>query len=212
MKKLLALTLAILMVFSLTACSTLLDQFGALTGKKFERGTVSGRKYESNFIGIGCELSAEWKYKSDAEIKEMNNIVSDMMDEEIAEAMEEGAVLYDMMAISSNGRDNILVTLEKVNPVALKKLDISKNFEKAYASVASSFQNMGYTDVEHTISTGSIDGKTFETMKITGRINGISMYQINFCVKCNGYLASVAITTMGADRTADLMQTFYIID
>ena len=206
MKKLIAVTLAAVLCLSLCACG-IVDM---PPNREFSLGTVEGLKYENKFIGIGCELDTGWSFKTEEEIRELNNFTQDMMDKDLQEALKNATVVYDMMAMGPNQADNIIVNLEKVPNARLMTLDLAKNCETLFPSVESSLKNVGYTNITHSIETVKVGGKDFTAMKLQASLYGASMYQTNFFVKCNGYLASVAITTMGINNVDNLLSNFYI--
>lgn len=217
MKKLLALLMALVMVFTFAACGTNNgDIRGEQTGgesseAEFSLGSASGLTYESKFIGIGCKLDEGWTFYTDAQIKELNNVAEDMAGEEYSEAMKNATVVYDMYAVSGNQTDNISVNLEKANAVQLLTLDIAKNFEAVYPTLKTSLENIGCTDVNYTLGKVTIGGKEFDCMDVTSKINGIAMYQKLVAKKCNGYLANITITTVNEDATDDIIAKFYLV-
>ena len=54
------------LALTLTAC--------AAGQKTFQRGSVEGRTYTSEFLGLTCTAPEEFAYLSDQEIAEMNSI------------------------------------------------------------------------------------------------------------------------------------------
>jgi hypothetical protein len=72
-------------------------------------------------------------------------------------------------------------------------------------------ENMGYRNLTHEVTTLTIDGETFTAMHITGTLSGMTMRQTSIVIKCNGYLASLAVTTFDAAGTAPLLDNIYIL-
>lgn len=218
MKKLFAYLLVAAMLLSMTACCLPMDQLkddvlGMIpTQPSFSMGTTDGLNYESEFIGIGCDLERGWSFATEDEIRELNNIVEDVLDEDLAVALENADVVYDMMATSLDQTHNIIVTLEKVNPIQLATLNIAKNYEVVYSSMEQSFEDMGYKNIMHKVDTITVDGKELDALVITADVYGMNIYQTTFCIKCNGYLASVCVASVGINTNAKLLDTFYWVD
>lgn len=209
MKRVFAISLAILMFFSLAACNK----------KESERdtvnqifGTVTGQTYENKFIGIGCKLDSDWTFKLDKEIEEMNQIATDAMGDELANAVADADIYYDMYATGYNALDSININLEKAPNLKLFNLDLSENYKQAFPMLKSGLENMGYRNITYTIGTITIDGQSFTCMRVHGLYSyGIDFYELLFCVKCDGYLANITIGTFFEDATDDLVECFYLI-
>lgn len=204
MKRIITLIISFAMLLTFVSCSS---------GPEFSLGTVEGDTYTSEFIGIGFKYGDNWRFYSDKEIKELNQTVENVADDEYLEAMKNADVVYDMMAINTaNQTDNVNVTLEKVNPVTLATLDIAENYEKTVSTVKSTLENMGCSNIKHEVSEVTIDGKEYTCLNITSELGGMKMYQTSVAIKCNGYLANIAVASYGEDRTADILGYFYFLD
>jgi hypothetical protein len=179
--------------------------------KELSLGTVSGSKYESEFIGIGYTLPSGWSFYTEDQIKEMNQYVEDKADQNYLDLIKNDDIVYDMMATSSAGTDNVLVTLEKKPAATLDKIDLKQSLETSFKAFKTSFENMGYRNISHEITTVTIDGKGFDAMHINATYGGMKMYQTCIVIKCNGYLATIAFTTFDAAGTAPLLENIYLL-
>lgn len=179
---------------------------------EFSMGNTDGTNYESSFIGLGYQLNEGWSFYTDEQIMELNNATADMAGEEYQELMSEATLIYDMFAADAEGLNNININLEKVNPVQLLALDLSQNFEAAVPTMETAYENMGYSNFVYEVSTAEIDGKEVDTLHITVSINDVNVYQTLFAVKCNGYLANVAVTTYFEDNTAQVLDRIYWVE
>ncbi len=214
MKKLLALLLALMMVFSFAACGekeTADNKTDAGDKSSFTFGTVENNVYENEFIGIGCELPSAWTFYSEEDIMELNNITMSYMDEDFQEAIENATLLYDMYAQSSNGLNNINVVLQKIPQIQLDTLDLEDTFELGFNQAKTALENMGYTNVSFKGEKRKVCGKEMPIGVITSQIGGMPLTQLQFAIKCDGYLASVTISDYTSDGS-DLLGLFYSLD
>ena len=217
MKKFLICLLAFVMILAMVGCTA---DPGNIRGEQIDNpteekelspGEVSGKKYESTFIGIGFNLPETWEFYTDEEIQELNNYVGDKAGQEYLDLLKNATVVYDMMATSPSLTDNVIVNLEKVSNVLLNKLDLASNFETSFAAVKSSLENIGYRGITKEITTVTIDGETFTAMHLTASFSGKTMHQTSIAIKCNGYLASIAVTTFDEAGTAPLLENLYLV-
>ena len=223
MKKLFALLLAIVALLSFASCGEKADDIrGDQTGTPvssadassdaaFSAGATNGLTYESKFIGIGCKLNDEWTFYTDEQIRELNNATADLAGDEYKEMLENATVIYDMFASHSNQVDNININLEKVNPLTLATIDLEQNFKNLFSTMEQTLGNIGYTNVQCSTGKVTIDGKDFTCMNIVSELGGMKMYQTSVAIKCNGYLASITISTFGENKVSDILEDFYLI-
>ena len=219
MKKILLCVLACLMLLSMVGCDLLSspnpeDIRGNQTegeDKELSLGEVTGKKYESEFIGIGFTLPDGWEFYTDEEIKELNNYVGDIAGQDYLDLLKNATVIYDMAAASPSQTDNVIDTLEKKPNALLNNLNLAQTLETSFSVVKSSMENMGYRNLTHEITTLTIDGQTFTAMHISGTLSGLTMHQTSIVMKCNGYLASFAVTTFDEAGTAPLLENLYLL-
>lgn len=176
--------------------------------EEFSLGEITGNVYKSDFIGISYKLDENWTFYDDEQIRELNQIAVDMAGEEFEELIKEANIVYDMYATDDDQLNNININLEKVNSFQLSSLDIAENFKTSAPILINSFKNMGYENINYEIVEIEVDGKTVDALHTTAQINGLNMYQTIFQKKCNGYLASITITTYFEDTISDLIDNF----
>ncbi len=182
-----------------------------LTEPEFSLGAVEGINYENKFIGIGCNLPSDWAFYTDEQIREINNLAADMAGEDFEEAMKNATIVYDMLATSPDMASNINVNLEKVDPILLAVTDLSDYLEQSIPMIKQGLENMGATVTESEIGTVTIDGIAFDCLRITSNINGLTMCQLLFAIKCNGYIANLAISTTSEVELQEIIDCFYIV-
>ncbi len=182
-----------------------------VTEPEFSLGDVEGLNYENKFIGIGCNLPSDWVFYTDEQIRELNNVVTDMAGEEYEDFMESATIVYDMFATSSDQVSNINVNLEKADPLAIAVTDLADSLEQSIPMVKQGLENMGATVTEAEVGTVMIDGEEFDCLRVTAEIYGISMNVLTFGKKCNGYMAAVSITATSEDALQEILDCFYVI-
>jgi len=227
MKKIIVIILCFSMMLSLAACFNSSseedirgNQFSSEkvpedskteNTEEFSRGKTENLVYENEFIGIGCALESNWRFYSDEEIMEINNVTAGIAGEEFEEILQEADIIYDMYAINENQLDNINVNLEKMSKLILDSLVIEDALEGNISILKDAFSNMGYSDLQAELDTVNIEGEELTCLYTSGEINGLKMYQKIFSVKCNGYLATFTITTYEENTVDSIIERFYFI-
>lgn len=179
---------------------------------EFSLGQNDGIKYENAFIGIGCTLPEGWTFYSDEEIKKLNNFTAEVMGEDYEERMKNAQIIYDMYADDATGMSNINVNLEKVDNRQLAGIEVADIFAQNLSVYEEMYKSMGVSNVVIELADFDIEGEEFSGITISGDMGGMMLYQKCFSVKCNGYLASVAITAFGDDLTDEILANFYLVD
>lgn len=178
--------------------------------KEFSLGEVSGRTYENDFIGIGCRLPAGWTYLDEEELKEMNNISAELLGDDLLEAYAKASAAYAMMA-TSGSVENCNLNVEKVAQAKLDALDIVENYEKLLPMMEQMFENMGAENIVLEITTVKLDGKTFDCMHSSLTLNGVDMVQYTISMKCDGYMANLALTATDDEGLEEILDCFYLL-
>lgn len=171
----------------------------------FDFGKVNADVYVNDFIGIRYTLDEGWFFYNDEQIRALNNLTQELVGDEWAEFLENSSVIYDMYATEETQLNNVIINLEKVNPIQLTLLDLKENLKNTTPSVKDGLAAVGYSNIQAEVTKVEIDGKTLDALRITADFQGIKMYQLMIQKKCNGYLACVGATTMINDNTAALL-------
>jgi len=179
---------------------------------EFSLGAVEGINYENKFIGIGCNLPSDWVFFTDEQIMELNNYVADIAGGGFEEAMKNASLVYDMYAMSTTNQiNNINVNLEKGNPATIAMTDLEDVFENSLPLLKQSIENMGGSVISSEIGSVTVDGTEFTCMTNIMEANGITMYQLSFAKKCNGYIANISIGATDENTLNDIIDCFYVI-
>lgn len=232
MKKLVCLLLVALLTFALCSCGTEEGIRGTVTNNsstdqsaqgtdssadttdteaEFQIGSTAGNTYKNDFLGLTCTLPSEWVFATDEEIKEMNNLVGDYLDEDMAEMLEQANIVYDMSATYADIGGNININMEKVSALQIAQVNIKETMEAQFANVKSTFENMGYTNVSVSYKQVVVDGKTMDGMVTTAEIQGTPYYATSFMFKKGTYLVNVSTGSLFNDNTETYLGYFKFI-
>ena len=235
MKKLFAVIIASVMLLSLCACGFDVPSQDSVRGdqivnnptefeapidsitipeemeEEFSMGETSGLTYESKFIGIGFTLPEDWSFYTDEQIRELNNFAIDASGEEMKEMVENATLIYDMFATDASGLNNVNVNLEKVNPLQLVGIDLKQNLENTVPVIRSSYENMGATLREYKVDTIVLDGSEFACLYTIVDFPAVTLYQCTLEIKCNGYLASLTVTSIDEASLSELLNFIYVV-
>jgi len=173
--------------------------------EEFSLGNISGNVYINDFIGVSYRLDENWTFYNEEQIKEINNIAVDMAGDKIEELLKDATVVDVMCAYDDDQLDNVNINLEKVSNDQLLLLNIAENFQVIIPILKEGFENMGYKNINCEITTVDVDGKTFDALRTTAEINGVNVYQTMIQKKCDGYLATITMTTFFDDKISDLI-------
>lgn len=222
MKKSFCLLLAAIMMISLCGCfgdNKNDDVRGEIIGGNtikdekepgFSFGKTANNTYNNDFLGISCTLPAEWAFYTDKQILQLNNMVGDYLDEDVAELLEKATIIYDMYALNETEGSNMNINLEKLSAVQMISLDIKQTLEAQIDAIKSTYQNMGYTDINVEYQKIKVDGKEFDGLKITAKIQGIDFYASTFAFRKSNYLTNVAICSIQTDKTDTILSYFTV--
>lgn len=204
MKKIFCLLLVAVMLFSLCGC------FGNEKGPEFSLGKTENSTYKNDFLGISCTLPADWVFYTDEQILALNNMVGEVLDEEAAARLEQANIVYDMYAATRDAAKNININMEKLNALQLVSLNIKQTLEAQIGSIKSAYQNMGYTDIHVEYQKVTVDGKEFDGLVLTAKIQGFDFYATIFTFKKSNYLANVTVCSLQTDATKAILGYFTV--
>jgi len=177
-------------------------------GPELSLGSTSGNRWENQFIGIGCELDENWTFMTDEEIRQQNQVSSDLVGDEYKEAMESANVIYDMMATHANQTDTVSVTMEKLSGAALlitEELYIEASKESLEGAIGS----MGVENIQTSVEEADFAGESHYSILLEGEYSGVKIYEKLAVVKCNGYMACITVATWVENRTEEILDSFY---
>ena len=217
MKKLIAILLVLLMLTAMTAC---VAPNPSTTPGKTEPGTTTtpttvppttvppttaapekeepfigetvNNVYTNGFLGITCQLDAQWTVFNKEQLAQLMGLTSDLMNNDAVEnAMENGTVVMERLSLA-----NGILMDEK------SYINVSKS------QLAPALESMGMENV--TVETAKIRfaGEERYGLRIHGTIQGVDFDEALVCIKNGNYIASVTVGTVGENKTDDLLAMF----
>ena len=229
MKKILVIFLATVLALTFTACGDSTsdsDIKGSLKVEEQDKenqnddkneekdlslGHAEGNIYENEFIGIGFNLPNGWTFYTDEQIKALNNITTDMMDEEYAQAIENATILYDMYALDTLG-NSVNINIEKLNVASALAYTEEEHVKATVGSVKDALSSMGLGEVTAKPTTVTIAGEKHHGIEVVCVGEQVTLYEKVICVKIGRYMANITIATVGSDTTSEIIEQFYALD
>ena len=222
MKKVFCIILSMLMLLSLFGCTGNTDPEdirGEVSGTtegtqeekpEFSLGDTTGSTYTNDFLGISCTLPEGWVFYTDEQMKELNNLVGDYMDEEVAEQLKNATIIYDIIAQNTTDGSSINVAMEKLNVIQIVSLDVKKALEAQIDGIKSTYANIGYTDVQVEYQKLTVDGKEFDSLKIQAKVQGLDFTGVLFAFPKGDYLANVTVCSLSADTVNSILDSITV--
>lgn len=190
------------LILTLTACGQQLV---------FQRGTVEGQTYTSEFLGLTCEAPEDFSYLSDEEIARLNDITLESMtnealSEEMRQQLEDGSQVQDMYLMTEDGRYWISITIDQLEN---SDIDMDAFIASGVTQAESAYQSIdGMEDVASTAQTVTFMGGQYSGIITTAAYNGFPVCSLQVCIPLEQYICAITFTSYVEDRT-DEMMTFF---
>lgn len=220
-KRILALVLALTMVFALCACTGNDDVKGktepkvtqtAAPEKELELGSVSGGRYENSYFGFGCELGELWTYASEEQLLGMVQATADLVDDEnFKDELLNADMFYDMMTYFYDGVTNMNVIVQNIGAAYGALLDEDAIAEQT-AEILPEQLATANMDVQSCDKVSlNFAGADHAGILIHSTINGSDMYQLQAFVKAGKYVAIITISSPLEDNIDAMLGFFYAV-
>ena len=220
-KRIIALIMALAMVFALCACTSDEDTKGTTqTGtsasaepeKSLELGSVAGGKYENDYFGFGCELDENWTYATEEELGSMIQSTADNFDDEdIKNNMLKADMFYDMVSYYSDGVTNINVVVQNIGVMYGAVIDTDAIVDQAIKSLPDQLAAASMTSVSCDKITVDFAGQQCVAINMHNTVNGVDVYQLQVYVKEGKYVAAVTFSSTLEDNIDIMRQFFYAV-
>ncbi len=199
MKKILTLTLAVLMIVCCASCGT-----DAVT--QISHGTVEGNVYKSEFTGITFTAPDSWIFLTDEEIADLYNYAADeLVADKFADAVANVSSFTEMMATDSVTRSNINIAYESLSATGNTKIS-----EEDYVDTAVSQLTSMTTMTVELVGTErvTLSGQSYLRAQLNTTASGINMSQYIYVRKISNYMVVTTVTIVSGYEIADIEAMF----
>jgi hypothetical protein len=98
--------------------------------------------------------------------------------------------------------------MEKLAATQLLTLDIQQVLEAQIPTIISTYQNMGYTNVDVNYQKATIDGKELDSLYISAKAGDLEFVLVCFTFRKANYLANVSVGTLQPETLNSLLGCF----
>lgn len=202
MKKAMSLILVLALVLVLPAAAMAEeDSFGV--------GSSEGNSYWNESLKIGCTMDENWYFYTDEEIMENMQATTDMLKEDLAEAVKEAGTMMDMMAANMETGDNVNVNLERLSVANALLFTEDKYLELSMTQLGDALEQMGLENVNLEKDEMEFMGGKHPCIHLTGSIEGIDLFETLVAVKTGRTMIVITACSYFEDVTADILSNFY---
>lgn len=188
---LLAAVMAVVMLASLAACT------GKEEEKSYERGTVEGNVYHSEFAELTFTKPDSWKFSTDEEIAAALGVGLDVLESSDKFDASELASTIEFQAVNAATGDNAVMTVEKLNALSAATVTVDDYIKSFRETLVTQFENFSATFGDTTETT--IGENTYKSISADITMSGISMRQVYLLRKVGRYMVCITLTSVGAD-------------
>lgn len=232
MKRILALSLVIVMLLFMVSCDyfpflqSLTDtdndtdndtnndtnndtgiDTGAKESVELSRGTIEGRVYTSEYLGLSFKRPVTWKFATDEEIANALNVGVDMfVKDRFKEALENTPTIYDMMAVDNITGSNVNIGIENLEKSASSDITVNRYIEILKIQLNSmTHMQVTFPNEYDTVKLGEIE---FTRVICKVRTATSSMDQIYYLNKEGKYMRFV-IVTINSGYTVEKIEAMF---
>lgn len=224
MKKILAILMALSMVFSLAACGEK-DNDDDKKDKKdktslsletdennndetaefieLSRGVINGNTYTNAFIGVSFTKPSDWTFASEEELASTFSLAEDLFDMDIEEALENNVLFYDAMAKAPTG-ENVMFGFESLEATNSVGITVEEYLSNVKTGLLSSGLNYSFDLINKT----ELSGKTFDSLVAYAETNGVEIYQKYYVAIEGEVVVFIAVTVNNESNFAEIEAMF----
>lgn len=218
MKKILAILMALAMLFSFAACgeedndekkkdkkpketqSVEIDENEDINitekpvEKKLSKGVISGNTYTNEFSDISFTKPTDWTFASDEQLSATVGQSLELFDMDIDEAILKNTSYYDAMAVSPSG-ENVIFAFENLK--ATNSVNIT--IEEYFVNFKKMSEETGITLSFGSLKKDKLCGKSFYSSVASAQVNGSSVYQKYYMTIEGEIVILVSVTVKDAN-------------
>lgn len=241
MKRTIALLLALVMLVALCACGKTENEIrGAVTAVvdepettlpaeaeqaqepaendkvddvELKIGFINGGRYESEFLGIGCELDENWTYATQEEMAEIMGITTEAFaDTDYAEAIKDAEMFYDMYAAKADGTCSINILLQNMGLLYGTVITEEQYIDLSTQNLKDQMESAGLANVEWEKVDVEFAGENRPGLKISSEVNGVAYYCTQVYIKSGSYMAVITLASYLEDTTESMLDYFFAVE
>ena len=229
MKKLISLSLALLLMLSLCACNLLYANKADISALEstvsdasskeesssaaapssskeealFERGTVTGNTYENGFMGVSFAAPEGFRFYTDDEIAQVYSLSAETFKIDASTT-----VIYDMYCTNDTTGTSININYENLLPLygALPDVeDYLKTNSEALETMFNSTDGMAVKSIE--VSTAETADGTLHCLQLELDINGMAFYETIAVKEANGYMMIFTVGSFQQEEITSVLKS-----
>lgn len=172
-------------------------------------GNLVDGKYTNSFFGLSCDLDDSWTYATDVELASLIGITADVInDEDLAKAMLESGVVYDMYATTQDGMVTASLAVEDMGMVYGSLIDEDTYVDVSISQLPTALEAMGLTNVTAEAGTVELAGEEHAAVFVHGTLNEVDFYETLVCKKVDSYMGIVTVSSYYEDITENVLSLF----
>ena len=172
-------------------------------------GETVNNVYTNGFLGITCQLDAQWTVFNKEQLAQLMGLTSDLMNNDAVEnAMENGTVVMAFYAQSLDGTLNMNIALERLSLANGILMDEESYVELAKDQLKTALETAGCTNVTVEPAKFQFAGAERHGAKVYANLQGVDVYENIICIKNGNYMACVVVCSAGTDTTESMMAMF----
>ena len=173
-------------------------------------GKNEGNRYENSFLGIGCELDADWTVYDEEQIAELIGLTADMMDDEsISELIENSGVAYLFMAVTAEG-DSVNIILENSGTYGVSA-SVDSYISASMETLDDALAAAGYDTIHCSTEKVDFAGEERTAIVIEAELYGMKLYEMLVPLVYEDCVAVVTIATLNENNCEALLAEFYAL-
>lgn len=207
MKKIVALTLAIITVLLFVGCQTPIFS-GGTQQPKISRGTVKGDIYTNDYLGFEFVKPTSWVYCTDEEIAAAINLGADvLLGENFKDTLALNPTVYDMMVRDTFTGTNINVGYENLAKTLSTNITVEQYVAalKEQLKAVSSTMQVTFPEKHDTVKLGETE---FTRLICSVSMSGQSMQQAYYLSKQGGYMTFIIVTITRGYQVVEIEAMF----
>jgi hypothetical protein len=188
----------------------------AANGTEFQRGTVDGDVYSSEYSNFQFTLPSEWNFMSDEEVIETMNIGLDITDANFTAELLQQTVIYDAVANNTDTGESIMVMYENISKTVPDpdSFTVEDYYDKAFENAERMMSGVTLSGGDE-IEAVDIGGTEYlkYNMHISYDEYGVEVDQTYLGRKIDNFIFVITYSSgMGSGSLSDYMNCFDSLD